>query len=299
MAKMQTPAMEAYKKKHKKPQKYSFMREAWRRLCRNKTAVVGLIIVGLMLFIVIFVDFIAPYEYQEQIYADAYQLPSLKHLFGTDNYGRDLFSRCMYGTRYTLFLGCICVVTATCTGGVLGMIAGYFGGRIDNIIMRIMDVFQGIPQVLMAICISSALGNGVPQLVTAITIASMPVMSKNFRAAIINVKTADYVESSRAIGVGQMRMLFKHLLPNAVGVMVIYVVGIMSTSIGVIASLSYLGVGLNPPVAEWGLILSEGKSFFTSYPHMLLFPAMMIAIATLSLNMLGDGLRDAFDPRLK
>lgn len=299
MAKMYTPAMEEYAKKHKKPVKYSFAREAWRRLVRNKTAVVGLVIVIILIFVAFFVSFIAPYGYQEQIYADAYQTPSLKHLFGTDNFGRDLLSRCMYGARYTLLLGCACVITATCTGGALGMVAGYFGGRVDNIIMRIMDVFQAIPQVMMAICISSALGNGVPQLVTAITVASMPVMSRNFRAAVINVKTADYVESSKAIGVGQLRMIFKHLVPNAVGVMIIYVVGIMSTSIGVIASLSYLGVGLNPPAAEWGLILSEGKAFFTSFPHMLLFPAAMIAIATLALNMLGDGLRDAFDPRLK
>ena len=165
--------------------------------------------------------------------------------------------------------------------------------------MRFMDVLQAIPSVLLAICISSALGNGVPQLVTAITISSMPIMSKNFRAAIINVKTAEYVESSKAIGVGRMRMLFKHMIPNAIGVMIIYVVGMMSTSISVIASLSYLGVGLNPPAAEWGLILSESKAFFTSFPYMLLFPAGMIALATLRLNMLGDGLRDAFDPKLK
>lgn len=299
MSKMYTPAMEAYAKKNKKPKKYSFWREAWRRLCRNRTAVVGLVLVGVLILMALFAEVIAPYEYQEQIYTDAYQISSMKHLFGTDNYGRDLFSRCVYGARYTLMVGCLCVLTATFTGGVLGMIAGYFGGKVDNIIMRIMDVFQSIPQVMMAICISAALGNGIPQLITAITVASMPVMSRNFRAAIINVKTADYVEASRAIGVSQVRMIVTHLIPNAVGVMIIHVVSVMSTSIGVIASLSYLGVGLNPPAAEWGLILSEGKAFFTSYPHMLLYPAMMIAVATLSLNMLGDGLRDAFDPRLK
>ena len=299
MPKMNTPAMQAYAKKHRKPKKYSAAKEAWKRLCRNRTAVIGLVIVVFLVLMAIFANIIAPYGYQEQISADAYQGPTAKHLFGTDNFGRDLFSRCVFGARYTLFLGMLCVITATLTGGFICMIAGYFGGKTDNIIMRFMDVLQAIPSVLLAICISSALGNGVPQLVTAITISSMPIMSKNFRAAIINVKTAEYVESSKAIGVGRMRMLFKHMIPNAIGVMIIYVVGMMSTSISVIASLSYLGVGLNPPAAEWGLILSESKAFFTSFPYMLLFPAGMIALATLSLNMLGDGLRDAFDPKLK
>ena len=299
MSKLNTPAMQAYAKKHQKPRKYSAGRETWQRFCRNRTAVIGLVIVGVLIIMAIFANAIAPFGFQEQMAVDAYQGPSVKHLFGTDNFGRDLFSRCVFGARYTLFLGILCVITATLTGGFLGMIAGYFGGKVDNVIMRLMDVLQAIPSVLLAICISSALGNGIPQLVTAITVSSMPIMSKNFRAAIINVKTAEYVESSKAIGVGRMRMLFKHMIPNAIGVMIIYVVGMMSTAISVIASLSYLGVGLNPPAAEWGLILSESKAFFTSFPYMLLFPAAMIGIATLSLNMLGDGLRDAFDPKLK
>lgn len=298
MAKLYTPAMARYERK-KKPKKYSPGREAWKRLCRNRTALIGLFILVVLMLMAITANWIAPYGYQEQVYADAYQTPSWKHLFGTDNFGRDLLSRCIYGARYTLSLSVVCVLTATCTGGLLGLIAGYFGGKVDNVIMRIMDVFQAIPQVLMAICISSALGNGIPQLVTAITISTLPVMSKNFRAAIMNVKTAEYVESSKAIGVKRARMIAKHMIPNAIGVMVIYVVGVMSSSINIIASLSYLGVGLNPPAAEWGLILSDAKAYFTSYPHMVLFPAMMIMISILAFNMLGDGLRDAFDPRLK
>lgn len=299
MSKITTPAMLKYQKKHEKKGKYSPGREAWKRLVRNRTAVVGLVILVILLFTAVFAPLIAPYEYQEQVYADAYQTPSLEHLFGTDNFGRDIFSRCIYGSRFTLSLGVACVITASLTGGVLGLIAGYFGGKTDEIIMRIMDVFQSIPSVLLAICISSALGNGIPQLITAITVSSMPIMSKNFRAAIINVKTAEYVEASKAIGVKQGRMILKHMVPNAIGVMTIYTVGMMSQAISVIASLSYLGVGLNPPAAEWGLLLSESKKYFTSFPHMVLFPALMIMITVLALNMLGDGLRDAFDPRLK
>lgn len=301
MAKRITPEIERFKKKNAgKSIKVSTPgREAWRRLCRNRTALVGLVIIFIMLILAVFANLIAPYEYQVQIAADAYQTPSTAHLFGTDTFGRDLFSRCVYGARYSLVLALCCVVAAFLTGGLLGVIAGYFGGRVDDIIMRIMDMFQAIPQVLLAISITSALGNGIPQMITAITVSTLPTISKNCRAAILNVKNADYVESSRAIGVGQWRMIFRHMIPNAVGVMVIFVVGLMGASINIMASLSYLGVGLNPPTPEWGLILSDSKAFFTAFPHMVLFPAAMILITILAFNMIGDGLRDAFDPRLK
>ncbi len=298
MSKIRTPAMERYDRRHKSAKKTTPGAEAWRRFTRNRTACVGLLILLVMVVFVIGANWIAPYEYQE-MGSLPFQLSSGEHLFGTDNYGRDLFSRCVYGARYTLFISVLCVVAACFSGGLLGIIAGYFGGKADEIIMRIMDILQAIPAVLLAICISSALGNGIPQLVFAIMIASMPVLSRNFRAAILNVKNAEYVESSRSIGVSEGRMILKHMLPNSVGVMVIYVVGTMSASINVIASLSYMGCGLVPPTPEWGLLLSEGKTYFTLYPHLVLFPALMILLTVLSLNMLGDGLRDALDPRLK
>ncbi len=299
MAKMYTPAMKKFDKHKKKNLKYSPMRESWRRLCRNRTAIIGLVVIAVLIFVAIFADFIAPYEFQEQNIMSAYQTPSVEHLFGTDNFGRDLFSRCVYGARYTLLLGVLCVLSALFTGGILGLIAGYAGGKVDNYIMRFMDILQAIPQVLMAICVSAALGNGVWQLVTAMTVSTLSVMTRNFRAAIINVRTAEYIESSQAIGVGRVRMVLRHMLPNAIGVIVVYIVQTMSNSITIIASLSYLGVGLSPPAAEWGLILSDSKGFFTSFPHMIFFPAVLIMITVLAMNMLGDGLRDAFDPRLK
>lgn len=299
MAKIMTPAMERYARRHRKPQKYSPGREAWKRFCKNRNAIVGFAIIMFLLLVAIGANFIAPYEYQAQQFTEAYQTPSAAHFFGTDNFGRDVFSRCVYGARYTLVLALACVLMAFFTGGALGIIAGYFGGAVDTAIMRCMDVLQAIPQVLLAISITSALGNGVPQLIAAITVSSMPIMSKNCRAAILNVKNSEYVEASRAIGVGQARMIVKHMVPNTVGVMVIYVVGMMGASINIMASLSYLGVGLAPPTPEWGLILSDAKSYFTSYPHMVLFPALMILLTILAFNMLGDGLRDALDPRLK
>lgn len=301
MPKTITPAMLKFQKKHKGGVAKASTpgREAWKRLTRNRTAIVGMVILVALLLMGIFANLIAPYSYQEQIATEAYQGPSGGHLFGTDNYGRDIFSRCVYGARYSLALALACVIAAFCTGGVLGVIAGYFGGKADNVIMRFMDVFQAIPQVLLAISISASLGNGIPQMVTAITISTLPVISKNCRAAILNVKSAEYVEASKAIGVGRLRMIVRHLLPNAVGVMVIYVVGLMGASINMMASLSYLGVGIAPPTPEWGLILSGSKSYFSAYPHMVLFPALMIMLTILAFNMLGDGLRDAFDPRLK
>ena len=299
MSKIVTPAMVKYQKKNRKPRKYSPAKESWKRFCRNRTAVLGLVILGLLLLMAIFADIIAPYGFQEQNMREMYQTPSAAHWFGTDNFGRDLFSRCVYGARYSLSLSMICVITSTLTGGALGLVSGYCGGKVDNIIMRLMDVLQSIPMVLMALTISSALGNGMWQLVTAITVSCFPSMARNFRNAILNVKTADYIESSRAIGVKQVNMVLRHMLPNAVGVIIIYVVSTMSATVTLVASLSYLGVGLTPPAAEWGLILSDGKAFFATYPHMVIFPAIMIMITVMALNMVGDGLRDAFDPRLK
>lgn len=301
MAKIKTPtpAMIRYAKKHKTNQVYSPTREALKRFCKNRTAILGFTIIMILLLIAVLAGVIAPYEYQAQDYTSAFRGPSAAHLFGTDNFGRDIFTRCLYGARYTLVLALGCVILAFVTGGALGIIAGYFGGTVDTAIMRCMDVLQAIPQVLLAISITSSLGNGIPQMLTAITVSSMPIMSKNCRAAILNVRNSDYVEASRAIGVSQGRMILKHMIPNTVGVMVIYVVGMMGASLNIMASLSYLGVGLVPPTPEWGLILSEAKGYFTSYPHMVLFPALMILITILAFNMLGDGLRDALDPRLK
>ena len=296
MSKIRTPAMERYDRRHKSAKKTTPGAEAWRRFTRNRTACVGLAILLVMAIFVIGANWIAPYEYQE-MGSLPFQLSSAEHLFGTDNYGRDLFSRCVYGARYTLFISVLCVVAACFSGGLLGILAGYFGGKTDEIIMRIMDILQAIPAVLLAICISSALGNGIPQLVFAIMIASMPVLSRNFRAAILNVKNAEYVESSRSIGVSEGRMIIKHMLPNSVGVMVIYVVGTMSASINVIASLSYMGCGLVPPTPEWGSMLNEGRNFMQSAPWMMVYPGLAIFITVVIFNMLGDNLRDILDPK--
>lgn len=302
MAKLHTPAMERIEKKNarrKKAYRSTPGREAWKRFKRNPTALVGLVVVIALFLLAVFAPLIAPYDYAAQDYTAMMKKPSAQHLFGTDVFGRDIFSRVVYGARYSLLIAVFCTLAAFFSGGLLGIIAGYFGGVVDTVIMRIMDVFQSIPMIMMAMCIVAVLGNGIPQLVAAIMFASMPTMARNNRAAILRVRGSDYIESSEAIGVGRIRMIVKHMIPNAVGVMVIYFVGFLAVSIMMMSSMSYIGVALSAPTPEWGLILNEGKIYLTSAPHIMLFPALMIMITCFAFNLLGDGLRDAFDPRLK
>ena len=300
MAKIETPAMQRMIKKKKK-QKYGMtpLKGAWQRLIRNKMAVVGMVIIILLLLTAIFANVIAPYSYQEQDYTAVAQRPSLHHLFGTDNMGRDIFSRCVYGARWSLPLGLLCVVAGLALGGTLGVIAGYCGGRVDNVIMRIMDVFQAIPSILMAIAVVAVLGNGIPQLVTAMSIAFMPNVAKTCRAAIFTVQGNEYVDASRAIGVSKVKIIVRHLIPNAIGVIVIDAVGMVGAAILIVSTLSYIGVGIVPPTPEWGAILSAGKEYIRSGVHMVLFPGLMIMLTVISFNLFGDGMQDALDPRLK
>jgi len=285
--------------KRKKPVKSTPSYEAWKRFKRNPTALIGLAVVIILILIAIFAPVIAPYDYQTQDYMAMMQKPSAAHWFGTDQFGRDIFSRCIYGARYSLIIALFCTIAALFSGGLLGIIAGYFGGMVDTIIMRIMDIFQAIPMIMMAMCIVAVLGNGIPQLVAAIMFASMPTMARNNRAAILRVRGSDYIESSEAIGVGQFQMIIKHMIPNAAGIMIIYFVGFLAVSILMMSSMSYIGVGLTAPTPEWGLILNDGKSYLTTAPYMTMFPAIMIMITCFAFNLMGDGLRDAFDPRLK
>lgn len=300
MAKICTTAMLKINKKSKnKKTGGSPASDAWRRLLRNKMSVAGMIVICLLLLTAIFADFIAPYSYQEQNYSAIAQGPSLEHLFGTDNMGRDIFSRCVYGARWSLPIGLLCVVAGLALGGTLGIIAGYFGGKVDNIIMRIMDVFQAIPAILMAIAVVAVLGNGISQLVAAMSVAFMPNVAKTCRAAIFMVRDSDYVESSIAMGESKATIIVRHLIPNAIGVIVINAVGMVGAAILMVSTLSYIGVGIVPPTPEWGAILSAGKEYIRSSVHMVMFPGLMIMLTVISFNLFGDGLRDALDPKLK
>ena len=303
MAKLVTPEMKRINRRNHNRKgelkTHSYWSDAWVRLKRNPTAVAGLVLFTIMVLMAIFADVVAPYGYAEVDYTSMSTPPSAAHWFGTDSLGRDLFSRCIYGARWSLGLGLVCMFLALGGGGVLGLIAGYFGKRTDTIIMRIMDVFQAIPGTLMAITVVATLGTGTPQLLLALALSSMPMMAKVVRAAILTVRKSDYVESSRAIGAGNFRLMVRHMLPNALGHIIIYAVGSVAGSIMVIATLSYIGLGIQPPDPEWGALLNAGKSYITTHSYMVLYPGLMIMVAVLSLNLFGNGLRDALDPRLK
>ncbi|HHU06657.1 MAG TPA: ABC transporter permease [Clostridiales bacterium] len=303
MAKLYTPAMAKIEKKRAKRKgkvrPSTPGREAWKRLRRNRLAIAGMIILIALILVAFFADFIAPYGIDEQMLKERNQTPSSKHLMGTDNYGRDIFSRIIYGTRISLPIGFICVIIAFAFGGTLGAIAAYYGGKVDNVIMRIMDIFQSIPPMLMAIAIAASLGNGVVNLVFAISISTMPARSRIVRAAILTVKRNDYIESARAIGANSSRLLIKYMLPNAIGPILTSFTFSVATAILTVSSLSYIGLGITAPTPEWGSMLSAGKELMRQAPHVLIFPGLMIMITVLALNLFGDGLRDALDPRLK
>ena len=303
MAKLYTPAMEAFNKKYntqkKKSRVNSPFRAAMRRLFRNKTAIVGMAIIAFLVLIVIFADLIAPYEYQVQNFREQSLKPCREHPFGTDALGRDMFSRVVIGARYSLCIGLLCLFAGVCIGGLLGVIAGYFGGRVDNTIMRIMDVFQAIPGIMLTIAIVAAIGNGIPQLVFAMSIGQMTSMSKSWRAEVFTVKGSDYIESSRAIGESEAHIIVRHLVPNFLGIVIIGMVSGIGGAIMGVSSLAYLGLGIQPPTPEWGALLSAGKDYIRTSPHMVLFPGIAIAITVIAFTMFGQGLRDALDPKLK
>lgn len=302
MAKVYTPAMETAKKRREKGRRGTSadtpFRQAWRRLKRNKSALVGMALLILVVIIAIFASVIAPYDYIEQDYLAMKQFPSSSHWFGTDALGRDIFSRCIYGARVSLLISLVAVLTSIVTGGLVGTIAGYMGGKVDNLIMRAMDILQSIPTVLMALSITAVLGDGLWQLIVAITISFFGGAARNFRTAILTVKSGEFVSASKAINIGKFQMIIKHLIPNAIGLISIYVVSMFAAGIIVVSSLSYIGVGIEPPTADWGGILTQGKGYFLTHPYMVLFPTLCIMITVFGLNLLGNGLRDALDPRL-
>lgn len=303
MSKISTPAIEKFERQAQsrkgKPASQAYWADVWRRLKRNPPAVVGLVVICALLLMALFAPLITPYGYADTDYANMSQFPSLSHLFGTDNLGRDILSRCIYGARYSLTIGIATMLLSLVTGGIFGLIAAYFGGLADTIIMRIMDIFASIPGTLMAITIVATLGTGMVQLLFAMTFSLMTMMAKVVRAAVFTVRGGEYIESSRAVGATNLRIMLRHILPNAMGHIIIYAVGTVSAGIMIIAMLSYIGLGVQPPAPEWGALLNAGKGFITSHPYMVFFPGLMIMITVLSLNLLGNGLRDALDPRLK
>ncbi len=301
MAKYVTPEMEKInsRKAKKKETEYNYWKDAWKRLRRNKVSMIGLAIIVLLLLIAIFANQLIPYSYAAIDPLNAYQSPSAEHLFGTDNLGRDIFSRCIYATRISLPMAFVCAAISVIVGGLLGLISAYFMGITDQVVMRVMDVLQAIPGTLMAICVVACIGTGIPQLILAIAISSVPMLAKTVRSAALTVRDSEFVEASRAVGAGNLSLMFSHIIPNCVGHVILFIVSSVSAGIMLISGMSYIGLGIQPPTPEWGSLLSEGKTYIQSYPYMVIFPGIMILITVFAFNVLGDGVRDALDPKLK
>lgn len=274
--------------------------DTWRRFKKNKSAVIGLVIFLIFIISMIFADLIVPYQKAiEQNLRIRMQGISPEHWFGTDIYGRDIFARVIHATRYSLLMGIVSVVVGIVFGSIIAAIAGLYGGNIDRYIMWIMDTILCIPFMLLALAIVAVLGGGLQNLLLALVIASIPIYVRVIRSSILTVVESDFVEAARACGTPDHYIVLKHILPNAIGTVIVQATMSVGTMIIWAAALSYVGMGIEPPKPEWGSMLAEGKDYMLHAPHLVIFPGMAIILCCLSLNLMGDGLRDALDPRLK
>ena len=272
----------------------------WHRLLKNKLAVVGLIILAVMILSSIGIGFFVNYEtIVRHNLKEKLQGISAAHWFGTDAYGRDLLYRIIYGTRISLTIGFASVIGAMVIGGAIGAIAGFYGGKIDIVVMRFMDMLMAIPSTLLAICIVSALGTGIMNLLLAIMISMIPQFAMIVRSSVLTIKNSEFVEAARAGGTSTLRIIVRHILPNAMGPIIVQATLSLGGVILTAASLSFIGLGVMPPEPEWGAILTEGQEYMRDYPYLVIFPGLTIMMAVLACNFLGDGLRDALDPKLK
>ncbi len=282
-----------------KARKKSQAAEIWRRFLKNRTAVFGLVLLGAFVLIAIFQGRIVPYEKAlEQTY-DIRVAPSRAHLFGTDQMGRDMFARVIYGTRTSLLIGLIGTVIPEGIGLAIGAAAGYFGGRFEDIVMRIMDMIMSIPHMLMSLAIVCVLGANMTNLIVALSIAGIPFAVRNTRALILGVSGNEYVRAARSYGASDLRIIFRYLLPDIIGPLIVNMTMGISNTVVNAAALSFLGMGIQPPTPEWGYMLSQGREFMRTSPYLIMIPGFAFLLLSLSFNLVGDGLQDALNPRLK
>lgn len=282
-----------------KAAKSSQLRDVWHSLRRNKLAMFGMVVILLMIIIALLAPVLCPEGYDNQVLADKFSAPSGEHLFGTDNYGRDILTRCVWGARYSLGVGISSVAIAVALGAVLGLVAGFYGGSTDNLIMRALDIFMSVPPILLAMCIAAALGGGLFNLMLAIGVGNVPGYARIVRASVMSVKDQEFVEAARATGCTNTRIMFKYVLPNCLSPLIVQGTMGIASAILTCAGMTFIGLGLQPPIPEWGAMLSVGRPYIRQAWWICTFPGLVIAIAVFALNVFGDGLRDALDPKLK
>ena len=285
----------------------SLWQEAWRRFRKNRMAMVGLVFLSILVIIAVgtmVIDLVT----QNGIYnnyvinqdlVNRLKGLSLEHPFGQDEFGRDMLLRMLWGTRYSLFMGSLAIIFSLCIGGVLGAISGFYGKLTDSIIMRFMDILLAIPSMLLATAIVAALGTSLVNVLIAIGIAYIPTFARTVRASVLTVKDQDYIEAARSIGCNDREIIFKYIIPNAMAPIIVQATLGLAGAILSIAGLSFLGLGIQPPTPEWGAMLSNARVYIRDAWHVTVIPGLGIMLTILSLNLMGDGLRDALDPRLK
>ncbi|TCL72439.1 peptide/nickel transport system permease protein/oligopeptide transport system permease protein [Hydrogenispora ethanolica] len=274
-------------------------RDFWKRFSRNKVAMVGLTILVILILVSLFGQWLAPYDYKASNMPESLQPPSAAHWLGTDELGRDILSRIIYGTHISLKVGIEAVLISLLIGIVFGAAAGYYGGVVDHLLMRLMDIMLAFPPLLLAITFMAALGRGLDNAIIAIGIVSIPEYARIVRGSVMSVKENDYVQAARAIGNNDFQVIFHHVIPNVTAPIIVRATLGFSAAILEAAMLGFLGLGVQPPEAEWGAMLGSGRSAIFSAPHIVTFPGIAITVTVLAFNLLGDGLRDALDPRMK
>ena len=284
--------------------KYSQFRDVWNRFRRSKTAMAGLFIVIILILAALFADVIAPGNdmnpgFDMQDPDNVFARPSVRHPFGTDNFGRDIFARVIHGSRISLAVGFIVVGISMIIGTILGSIAGFYGKVADNIIMRLIDTLLSIPGILLAISIAAALGPGLFNVMVSVGISAIPSYARIVRASVLTIKEQEFIEAARSVGANNLRIIARHILPNSLAPIIVQATIGLASAILSAAFLSFLGIGIQLPTPEWGAMLSAGRRFIRIHPHLTIFPGLAIVTVVLGLNMMGDGLRDAFDPKLK
>lgn len=289
------------KKKQNEIKSRSLWQETWRRLLKNKGAVIGLCFLVALIIAAIASGFI--YDYDTDIIqinmSEALQHPSAEHWFGTDSLGRDIFARVLYGARYSLVIGMGSVAIGLIVGVTLGAIAGFYGGVVDQIIMRFVDVFYSIPNIMIAVVIVSLLGTSTVNLLIALSFTCATSFTRIARAAVMTIRDQEYVESAYALGLPTWKLILKHIIPNCLSPIIVQVTLLIGTTIIAASSLSFLGIGVPQPAPEWGAMLSEGRQHIRDAAYICVVPGLAIMFTVLALNLLGDGLRDALDPRMK
>lgn len=273
--------------------------DAWRSFRKNKLAVIGAIIVLFFILLAIFAPVIAPYGYKDQVLSKRLLAPSSEHWFGTDDFGRDILSRVIFGARISLWVGFLAVVGSIVVGCLLGILAGYYGKWIDAVISRIFDIMLAFPSILLAIAIVAVLGPSLKNALIAIAIINIPNFGRLIRSRVLSVKQEEYIVAAKAVGMSNNRILFRHVLPNSMAPIIVQGTLAIATAIIEAAALGFIGLGATAPEPEWGKMLSDARPFLMQAPWTMIFPGLAIMLTVLGFNLMGDGLRDALDPRMK